>query len=113
MTPPGRLGLEDRPQRDPDVAWVVLDDESVLFHEVHGQAHLFNPTATMIWTSLTGDVDLRSLVAEFVDATGAPWDVIEQDVLMAVQRFAELGLLAGIAADQDRLDAAEKDASQS
>lgn len=112
MTRPARVHLEDRPQRDAAVAWVVLDGESVLFHEVHGQAHLFNPTATMIWTRLTGDVEVRSLVAEFVEATAAPWEVIEQDVLMAVQQFAELGLLAGIEADQDVLETAETDLSQ-
>ena len=105
------IGPDARPERDPQVAFVVLDGESVLFHETLGHAHLFNPTATLVWTEMDGRRDVASLVRVFVDMTGAPAAVIEGDVLSVLEDFAALGLLAGIQADDDRLTSAENEES--
>ena len=102
MTRADAIQRQDRPTRDPQVAFVVLDGESVLFHEGLGRAHLFNPTATLIWTELDGERDVATLIRGFVEMTGGPAAVIERDVLAALQQFADLGLLAGIAPDPDR-----------
>ena len=110
MTRGDAIGMHDRPARDPRVAYVVLDGESVLFHEEYGNAHLFNPTATLIWTALDGDRDVDTLVRSFTESTGAPLEVIERDVLTALGRFAALGLLDGFAPDDAMVAEQEEDA---
>jgi hypothetical protein len=111
LTPPDAISLDGRPQRDPQVAFVVLDGETVLFHEGLGQAHLFNPTATLVWTELDGQREVSTLVDEFVTMTGAPAAVVERDVLSALEQFAALGLLEGIEPHVDRSADAETDRS--
>ena len=110
MTRGDAIQMHDRPARDPQVAFVVLDGESVLFHEQLSTAHLFNPTATLIWTELDGERDVATLIRGFAESTGAPTEVIEHDVVSALERFAALGLLDGIAPDQEAVAEREEDA---
>jgi hypothetical protein len=87
------ITLKSIVRRDPRVAYVVLDGEGVLYHESIGEAHIFNPTATLIWEALDGHRDLASVVDEFGRLSGAPVDVIAQDVIAAVNDFDRLGLI--------------------
>jgi hypothetical protein len=93
--------------RDPLVAYEVLDGEAVLYHERTQQIHLLNPIATLIWEEFDGRNDLRSVIARFVELSGRPFDVIQRDVLEAVDGFARLDLV--VSDPESAVDAAKEE----
>lgn len=80
-------------ERNPEVAYEVLDGEGVLFHEGTSQVFVLNPTATMIWESLDGRGTIGEIVDEFERLTGAPRATIEADVVAALREFSGAALL--------------------
>jgi hypothetical protein len=104
------LALAARVGRNPSIAYQVLDGEGVLYHEVSGQIHILNRTATLIWEHLDGQHELRAVVSGLVELSGAPSEVVERDVIATVTDLVELELaqdLEGSCAAAGELDGGE------
>jgi PqqD family protein of HPr-rel-A system len=91
--PPETVGPDSAPHRADDLATVEVDGETVVYDERNGALHVLNPTATIVWQCLDGDVSLRELASELAAASGADGAQVEADVLDAVRTFARSGLL--------------------
>jgi PqqD family protein of HPr-rel-A system len=77
---------------------VEVDGEIVLYDGESRQAHLLNPSASLIWDCLDGTVALGELASDLADEFGAdPGEVGEQVVAM-VRNFDELGLVEVVSA---------------
>jgi len=82
-----------RPQRDPTVRMVSIDDEVILV-ESNGRLHVLNATASLLWECFDGTVT----IAELADEIATEMDVARQDVLSdtlrAAQHFVDRGIVS-------------------
>ncbi len=93
MTSDDRRGS---PTRRDDVVFRQLDDDWVIFDPTTDRLHSLNLSAALIWSHLTGEMDLEEIAAA-VGATFDPpvsGDRMLGDVEVAVARFRAEGLLA-------------------
>src|SRR6185436_6913722 len=75
------------PARGARLLTVVLDGEEVVYDPVRREAHLLNPTASMLLGRCDGRTGVDDLVAELQDAYGADPEAIERDVVAALADF--------------------------
>jgi hypothetical protein len=73
-----------------------LDGEAVVYDTVRAQSWLLNSAASVVWLLVDGQTSLSDMVDTIVDSFGLERDAVAADVNQAVQRFGELGLLAGV-----------------
>lgn len=74
--------LDRYPQRNPAVAWRVIDDEAILVDAPQGIFRVLNAVGSRIWELADGEVNLeevsQAIAGEFgVDSTQALRDVVE------------------------------------
>jgi Coenzyme PQQ synthesis protein D (PqqD) len=83
----------DRPTRRPDVEWVTLDGEAVLYDPTGHILHRLNAAATAVWAACNGRATPAEII-RVIDGTyeGSP-QAIARDVPVAIDRFRRLGLL--------------------
>lgn len=94
-------------RRRPDVAWVELDGEVVVYDAAERTSYLLNATAGLIWRLLDGDDTLEGLADDLAEAFGADAAMVRADVVAAVADLGRQGLLDGVApAEADHIDAA-------
>lgn len=91
------IGPDDRPARAAHVAWVELDGEAVLYDEETEALHVLNPTATVVWSVLDGEVSLAELAGELAEAYGLEIDEVTGQVVDLTRQLGGQGLLDGIA----------------
>ncbi len=94
--PADALTGEDAPRPRDTTVTEDVDGEAIVYLEETGALHVLNPTATLIWQHLDGQVSVDELAASLSDASGAPLDVVQADVLQAVRSFGAAGLLDGV-----------------
>src|SRR5215510_13216086 len=91
-----------RPIDELFVAHVVDDAERVAVGEAlvlvapGGQATVLNPTGSLIWDCLDGEVSLGELATELSEELGVDRELIAADVLTFVRQLGEAGLLEGV-----------------
>lgn len=76
------------PVRGPRLLAVVLDGEEVVYDPIRCEAHLLNPTASMLLGRCDGLTSVAALVGELQAAYGADSAAIERDVREALADFA-------------------------
>ncbi|MGZ4681296.1 MAG: HPr-rel-A system PqqD family peptide chaperone [Acidimicrobiales bacterium] len=89
MTPPP----PSMPERGARLLGAVLDDEEVVYDPVRREAHLLNPTASMLLARCDGRTSVADLVAELQATFGADPEVIEHDVREALADFSSRRLV--------------------
>ena len=84
-----------RPRARDDVLFRQLDDDWVIFDPVSDRLHALNLTAALIWTECTGERDIDEITNRVatVFEPPQPRDRVLSDVLAAIARFREQGLL--------------------
>lgn len=93
------------PVRTTDVSWVELDGESVLYDGAHETLHLLDPIGTTVWECFDGEADIATLSEELAAAYGADAEVVGRDVLALTRTLGRRGLVAGIAAVPEEIEA--------
>jgi hypothetical protein len=83
----------DRPVRRPDVEWVTLDGEAVLYDPTANVLHRLNPTAAAVWAACDGTEPMHRITSAIEDAYSGPPGEIARDVPAVINRFRRLGLL--------------------
>jgi hypothetical protein len=93
MTSVDRSRDADRPTRRPDVEWVTLDGEAVLYDPTGHTLHRLNAAATAVWAACDGRATPAEII-QVIDGTyeGSPQE-IARDVPAVIDRFRRLGLL--------------------
>lgn len=82
-----------RPRRRPQIAWVQLDGEAVLYDEESGDVHVLNPTGAIVWECLDGSITVAEVVGDLEAAYGDTTGTIRRDVMQLVTTLADAGLL--------------------
>lgn len=98
-------GFRAARRTDAAIAAVELEGETVVFDEDTGALHLLDATATTVWQCLDGRASLAELSAELAEATGAALDLVQRDVVDLVRTLGRRGLLEGVAADPEEVQA--------
>ncbi len=81
------------PSTRPDLVVVELDGEAVVYDEQSGNVHHLNPSATVVFSLLDGELTPGQLAAEIAAAFGLENDEVDRQVRALVARFREQGLL--------------------
>lgn len=108
LVAPDDIDVHFVPSPVADVAEVVIDDEVLLVGN-SGYPLVLNPTGSLVWQCLDGEVSLAELITEFSEELNLDAAVVEQDVVGFVRSLGNAGLLTGvgIAFDPDDLADAE------
>ena len=99
---PDTIDAAFAPTPSPDVAWVELDGETVVYHETTNSTMVLDPTASTLWLVLDGTADLATIAADFADVYGAPRATVEEDLVALARQMARYGLFEGIEAQAQR-----------
>lgn len=86
----------------PDVAWVELDGEVVVYDPAASTSYVLNSSAGLIWRFLDGTDTVEALAVDLAETFGADIEAVRADVVSTVQRFGRQGLLIGVAAEPAR-----------
>lgn len=81
------------PARRPDVEWVELDGEAVLYDPAAHMLHRLSPEAASVWAACDGQASVENIVRAISDAYAGSPQAIASDVPAAIDRFRRLGLL--------------------
>jgi Coenzyme PQQ synthesis protein D (PqqD) len=93
----------DRPTRRPDVEWVTLDGEAVLYDPTGHTLHRLNAAATAVWAACDGTAPSDRITSAIENAYSGPPGEIARDVPVVIDRFRRLDLLRR-APDGDDVD---------
>ena len=96
VTLESKSDLPGCPQAREDVVFRRLEDEWVLYDPASQNMHVLNATAGVIWLHLDGTQTLDELVEHTRAAFDppAPVEVVRDDIVRTLERFAAEGLLA-------------------
>ena len=83
----------DTPARRPDVEWVELDGEAVLYDPPAQVMHVLNSGAAAVWRACDGVTSADEITRAIDDAYSGPHRTIARDVPAVIGRFRRLGLL--------------------
>ena len=91
-------GHGDRPTAQrwvhrPDVHAVELDGETVVYDRPTRRLHLLNPSATVIWMALDGQVTGDELVAELAEQFGVELETMDRQVRDVLTTLSQEGLI--------------------
>jgi PqqD family protein of HPr-rel-A system len=82
-----------RPKARPDLTWVEIDGEAVIYDEGTGRLHHLNPTATIVFSHCSGDATIKEFTAAIADAFGVGPDDVEGEIRSLIRAFRRAGLL--------------------
>jgi peroxiredoxin len=89
------------PRHHPDATYVELDHELVVAAAPGGaryfDAHWLDRSATVVWSSLDGEISLGALIDELSEAFGTDRATVADDVLELARTLGRAGLLDGVA----------------
>jgi hypothetical protein len=89
----------------PGVETAYLDGEAVLYQVATAKPILLNVTASAVWMLLDAETPVAGIARELADVFSADPEAVQRDVAIIVERFGEMGLLAGVEAVGDPTDA--------
>jgi Coenzyme PQQ synthesis protein D (PqqD) len=81
------------PARRPDVEWVELDGEVVLYDPAAHVLHRLNREGAAVWAACDGRNTAEGIISAIDDAYAGSSQAIARDVPAAIDRFRRLGLL--------------------
>jgi peroxiredoxin len=84
------------PKMRPSVAWVTLDNETVLLDSETWISHLVDGIGTVILDLFDGQATLTQTAADLADAFNADLEVVHHDVMAFARQLGELRLLVGV-----------------
>jgi hypothetical protein len=90
---------EDASPARRDLAEVEVDGELLLADSAN--VHRLNPTAALVWRQLDGSYRIGDLIDDLAEVTGAPREIVSDDVLDTIRSFLAQHLLRSLAADTD------------
>lgn len=105
MIDPEAISMAFTPIPDSGVIGVEVDGEAVLYHEHALTVHALNPTATVIWNCLDGEVSVGELCDDLAAAFSIQVETLQGDVVEAVREFGRQGLLEGVLPDEQAVAA--------
>ena len=83
----------DGPRRRPDVEWVSLDGEAVLYDPVAHMLHRLNSEAAAVWAACDGHATSEEIIGAIDEAYAGSPDTIARDVTAVIDRLRRLVLL--------------------
>jgi Coenzyme PQQ synthesis protein D (PqqD) len=89
------------PTRAPEVAWVELDGEVVVYHEPSAATMVLNATCSLLWQLFDGRSTLTEISRELADEFDAPVRAIQHDVMAATRELGARDLLAGVGPERE------------
>lgn len=81
------------PKRRDDVRLWQAADETVMYDPLSDTGHVLNPTALHIWALCDGQHTANDIELSLLGSFPEQGDQIKHDVIDAITRFGELGLL--------------------
>jgi hypothetical protein len=97
MTSPDCSRYAACPARRPEVEWVELDGEAVLYDPTTQVLHRLNRGAAAVWAACDGTSSADEITRAIDDAYSGPRGAIARDVPAVISRFRGLGLLQAAA----------------
>ena len=82
-----------RMERVPDIIWRKIDDNVVIVKEDGTELVTLNSTATYIWDKCDGKMNAEDIAAAIEEQFTASFEEIYNDVLAAMNRLEDMGLL--------------------
>lgn len=76
----------------PDVEWVEVEGQAVVYDQSRDALHLLDPIATVVWHLLDGVTPLGRTGEELAEAVGRPAPEVLADVLRFAAQLEEMGL---------------------
>lgn len=80
-------------RRHADAAWVIIDDEVVVYLLRLETSWVLDRTAALLWQVLDGDAPLDEIVADFADAFSVPAAQIFEDFRAVLAEWLFDGLV--------------------
>ena len=81
------MQLTDIPQRNPDIAYEKVGEESILLSLTSGAHYTLNDTGTMFWELVDGQRSIADCAAEIAGEYDVEPDVVEADLLELAVEF--------------------------
>ena len=81
------MQLTDIPQRNPDIAYEKVGEESILLSLTSGAHYTLNDTGTMFWELVDGQRSIADCAAEIASEYDVEPDVVEADLLELAVEF--------------------------
>ena len=81
------MHLTDIPQRNPDIAYEKVGEESILLSLTSGAHYTLNDTGTMFWELVDGQRSIADCAAEIASEYDVEPDVVEADLLELAVEF--------------------------
>ena len=100
------------PVRRTGASTVELDDNLAVYDDVGQLLILLNTSAASVWGLCDGETTLDDMVHTLAEAHGEDETVIAGDVHPTVRKLADLGLLADLAAGDEKDDEDDEDDDQ-
>lgn len=82
-----------RRRTSPDVEYVEVDGEAVVYDCASNALHLLDPIGTVLWSLLDGTTTLRTTSDELASAFDRPADAVLEDVLHFAAEMLRLDLV--------------------
>ena len=101
MTRREPLHGSDVPARKPDVEWVEIEGEAVVYDPAASMLHRLNRGAAAVWAACDGIDSSDEIVGAIAGAHAGSPEEIARDVPAVINRFRRLGLLLPSAGEGD------------
>lgn len=88
--------MSNKIKRVDDVIWREIDGNVVIVKEDGSEIITLNPTAAYIWDKCSGEIDVSEIAAKMQEQFDASFEEIYDDVITAVKRLEDMGLLKKI-----------------
>ena len=90
-----RFRGRDRPAQRPGTETAYLDGEAVVFDVASSTVQQLSSSAAAVWLLCDGATTVDGMVAELSEIFGEPTERVRRDVVLALGRLWEEGLLEG------------------
>ena len=80
----------------PDIEWVEVEGEVVIWHAANQSLHLLDPVASLIFQLLDGTAGLDETVDDLAEHFGLPPEEIAADVAGFVDALGALGVVEDV-----------------
>ena len=81
------MQLTNIPQRNPDIAYEKVGEESILLSLTSGAHYTLNDTGTMFWELIDGKRSIADCAAEIASEYDVEPEIVEADLLELATEF--------------------------